>query len=100
VFFIITKTALAPCWPADLRVEAEGAERVTGFAIGGSRGGGVDRHGGAGGHRMRGSTIWAVIRPTQTRTTSRNLLRSSGDRWEGGAQSITTRSQGWGGRAG
>ena len=45
VFLVVSEASLASCWPAHLRMEAERTERVTGFPIGGPRGGGVDRHG-------------------------------------------------------
>ena len=45
VFLVVSEASLASCGPAHLGMEAEGTERVTGFTVGGARGGGVDRHG-------------------------------------------------------
>ena len=44
MLLVVSEASLASCWPAHLRMEAEGTERVTGFPVGGARGGGVDRH--------------------------------------------------------
>ena len=44
VFLVVSEASLASCGPAYLRMEAEWTERVTGFTVGGARGGGVDRH--------------------------------------------------------
>ena len=44
MFLVVSEASLASCGPAHLGMEAEGTERVTGFTIGGARGGGVDRH--------------------------------------------------------
>ena len=45
MFLVVPEASLAPGGPANLRMEAQGTERVAGLAIGGARGGGVDRHG-------------------------------------------------------
>ena len=45
VFLVVSEASLAASGPAYLRMEAEWTERVTGFTVGGARGGGVDRHG-------------------------------------------------------
>ena len=44
MFLVVSEASLASCGPAHLGMEAEGTERVTGFPVGGARGGGVDRH--------------------------------------------------------
>ena len=44
MFLVVPEASLASCWPAHLRMEAEGTERVTGLPVGGAGGGGVDRH--------------------------------------------------------
>ena len=44
MFLVVPEASLAPGGPANLRMEAQGTERVAGLAIGGARGGSVDRH--------------------------------------------------------
>ena len=44
MLLVVPEAALAAGGPAHLRVEAQRTERVAGLAVGGPRGGGVDRH--------------------------------------------------------
>ena len=85
MFLVVSEASLAPCWPAHLRMEAERTERVTGFAIGGARGGGVDRHPdvieseSTAGREVVSSAEWRVewCLTASLATTGPNIVRTS-----------------------